>query len=139
LYKKEEEETPVHEGPVVFYSEKVMDHFLHPRNVGEIQDADAVVVVGDPSCGDQLKIWLKVENDCIADITFKTFGCPGAIATSSMMTALAKGKSLAEAKKMTDDDIIDALDGIPERKKHCSLLGVTALLEGIKEYERKAA
>lgn len=125
------------QGPVLFYNETVIDHFTNPRNVGELADADGYALVGDPSCGDQMKLWIKVEQGIITDIKFKSFGCPGAIATSSMATTLALGKSLDEAKKLTDDDIIRALGGIPENKKHCSLMGVMALHAAIKNYESR--
>jgi nitrogen fixation NifU-like protein len=107
--------------------------------VGEIEDADGYALVGDPSCGDQMKLWIKVCNNRITDIKFKSFGCPGAIATSSMATVLAMGKSIAEAKKLTDDDIIIALGGIPANKAHCSLMGVGALLAAISDFEHRHA
>jgi len=121
------------------YNDNVMEHFKSPRNVGEIDDENVsgFSITGDPECGDQLYLWIKVEKEIIVDIKFKLFGCPGAIATSSMMTVLAKGKSIKKAKKITDDDIIDSLGGIPENKKHCSLLGVVALQNAIREYEIK--
>lgn len=140
LYKKNyeyAEEPQIHAGPVLFYTERVLDHFSNPRNVGEMQDADGYALVGDPSCGDQMKLWIKVHDGRISDIKFKSFGCPGAIATSSMATVLASGKTIAEAKKLTDDDVILALGGIPENKKHCSLLGIDALLTAIRDYEKK--
>ncbi len=138
LYAKEEE--PVETmGPVLYYNETVMDHFSNPRNIGNMADeeADGYSLTGDPACGDQLKLWIKVESGRITDIKFKCFGCPGAISTSSMMTVLVKGKTIEEAKKLTDDDVIEALGGIPERKKHCSLLGVTSLHNAIKDYEER--
>ncbi len=121
------------------YNDNVMEHFKSPRNVGEIDDENVsgFSITGDPECGDQLYLWIKVEKEKIVDIKFKLFGCPGAIATSSMMTVLAKGKSIKKAKKITDDDIINSLGGIPENKKHCSLLGVVALQNAIREYEIK--
>ena len=126
-------------GPVLFYNEIVMDHFNNPRNVGEISDeeVDGFSSTGDPACGDVLKLWIKVDSGRIVDVRFKTFGCPGAIATSSMMTVLARGKRLEEAKVLTDDDVVKALNGIPERKRHCSLLGVKALHDAIREYEQR--
>ncbi|UCH96144.1 MAG: iron-sulfur cluster assembly scaffold protein [Candidatus Aminicenantes bacterium] len=126
-------------GPVLFYNETVMDHFLNPRNVGEMSEGEAngFSLTGDPACGDQMMLWIKVASGRIIDIKFKSFGCPGAIATSSMMTVLARGKTIEQAKKMTDDDVIAALGGLPEHKKHCSLLGVGALHDAIKDYERK--
>ena len=138
LYKKKDEEEPeLPEGPVLFYNELVIDHFSNPRNVGEMPDADGHALVGDPSCGDQMKLWITVKEGRISDIKFKSFGCPGAIATSSMATVLTLGKTLAEAKLLTDDDVILALGGIPENKRHCSLMGVNALLAAIYDYEKK--
>ena len=138
LYKKKDEEEPeLPEGPVLFYNEMVIDHFSNPRNVGEMPDADGYALVGDPSCGDQMKLWITVKEGRISDIKFKSFGCPGAIATSSMATVLTLGKTLAEAKLLTDDDVILALGGIPENKRHCSLMGVNALLAAIYDYEKK--
>jgi nitrogen fixation NifU-like protein len=138
LYKKQNEEEPqVHAGPVLFYTDKVIDHFSKPRNVGEMENADGYALVGDPSCGDQMKLWIKVTDGRITDIKFKSFGCPGAIATSSMATVLASGRTIAAAKQLTDDDVILALDGIPENKRHCSLMGINALLSAIQDYEKK--
>src|SRR5512136_1982118 len=117
LYRKEDEVEPqAHAGHVLFYTEKVINHFSHPRNVGEMPDADGYALIGDPSCGDQMKLWIKVRDGKISDIKFKSFGCPGAIATSSMATVLASGKTIAEAQQLTDDDVILALGGIPENK-----------------------
>ena len=126
-------------GPVLFYNASVIDHFSNPRNVGDMEDgeADGFSITGDPSCGDQLMLWIKVESGIITDIKFKCFGCPGAIATSSMLTVLARGKTIEEAKRLTDDDVIEALGGLPERKQHCSLMGVDALHAAIKNYEQK--
>ena len=104
------------------YTDKVMDHFEHPRNVGVIEDADGVGEVGNPVCGDIMKMYLKIEDDKIADVKFKTFGCGSAIATSSMATELIKGKSLDEALELTNKAVVDALDGLPARKIHCSVL-----------------
>ena len=125
--------------PVLFYNETVIDHFTNPRNVGEMSaaEADGFALIGDPTCGDQMKLWIKVEQGRIAEIRFKSFGCPGAIATSSMATALAQGKKLEEALDLTDDDVIEALGGIPENKKHCSLLGINALHAAIRDYTEK--
>ncbi|MCX5855079.1 MAG: iron-sulfur cluster assembly scaffold protein [Deltaproteobacteria bacterium] len=122
---------------MLFYNELVIDHFSNPRNVGEINDADGYALVGDPSCGDQMKLWIRVNEERISDIKFKSFGCPGAIATSSMATAIALGKTITEAKQLTDDDVILALGGIPENKRHCSLMGIHALLAAIADYEKK--
>ncbi len=131
------EENP--EEPVLYYNETVIDHFTNPRNVGEMDDADGYALIGDPSCGDQMKLWIKVTAGCITDIKFKSFGCPGAIATSSMTATLAMGMSLDEAKQLTDDDIVGALGGIPANKEHCSLMGVGALQAAITDYEQKSS
>jgi len=125
------------EDPVIFYTETVIDHFTNPRNAGEIDNADGYALVGDPACGDQMKLWIKVVADHIVDIKFKSFGCPGAIATSSMATTLAMGLHIDEAKQLTDDDIVRALDGIPSNKEHCSLMGVGALQAAISDYEQR--
>ena len=132
-------ETAHSQGPVLYYNETVLDHFTSPRNVGKLprEDTDGFAIVGDPSCGDQMKLWISVESDRIDNIAFRSYGCPGAIATSSMLTELAKGKSVDEAKQITDDDVVEALGGIPERKRHCSLLGVQALQAAIKDYEER--
>jgi nitrogen fixation NifU-like protein len=98
---------------------------------------DGYSLVGDPECGDQMKLWIKVENNQIKDIKFKSFGCPGAIATSSMTTVLAKGKLLDEAKRLSDDDVVEAFEGIPDHKKHCSMMGIHALHAAIRDYEQK--
>jgi len=126
-------------GPVLFYNDLVVDHFMNPRNVGELPegDTDGFGLVGDPSCGDQMKLWIAVADRRIARIAFKSFGCPGAIATSSMLTALAEGRTIEEARCITDDDVIEALGGIPERKRHCSLLGVRALRAALEDWERR--
>lgn len=120
------------------YSEKVMDHFTNPRNVGEIENADGVGEVGNPTCGDIMRIYLKVnKDDVIEDVKFKTFGCGAAIATSSMVTELVKGKTIEEAKKISNASVADALDGLPPVKMHCSNLAADALQEAIKVYEAK--
>ena len=119
------------------YSDKVMEHFRNPKNMGEIKDADGVGIVGNPVCGDIMTIYIKVKDDKIADIKFKTFGCGAAIATSSMITELAKGKTLDEALKITRDDVADELDGLPPIKMHCSNLAADALREAIKDYRKK--
>lgn len=121
----------------MMYSEKVLDHFRNPRNVGEIEDADGVGTVGNPVCGDMMSIYIKVEDDRIADIKFKTFGCGAAIATTSMTTELAKGKTLNEAMKITRGDVADELGGLPPIKMHCSNLAADALHEAIKDYMKK--
>jgi len=119
------------------YSEKVIEHFRNPRNMGEIKGADGVGTVGNPLCGDQMTIYIKVKNNRIVDIKFKTFGCAAAIATSSMITELAKGKTLEEAMKITRKDVADELDGLPPIKMHCSNLAADALHAAIKDYLEK--
>jgi nitrogen fixation NifU-like protein len=119
------------------YSEKVMEHFRNPRNMGEIKDADGVGTVGNPICGDLMTIYIKVKNDKIEDIKFQTFGCAAAIATSSMITELAKGKHVDEAMKITRDNVATELDGLPPIKMHCSNLAADALREAIKDYRKK--
>lgn len=120
------------------YSDKVLDHFTNPRNVGEIQDADGVGEVGNAKCGDIMKIYLKInENDIIEDVKFKTFGCGAAIATSSMATELVLGKSVEEALKLTNQAVAEALDGLPPVKMHCSVLAEEALRSAIADYYRK--
>ena len=119
------------------YSEKVMDHFMNPRNVGEINDADGVGQVGNPKCGDIMKMYLKIENDVIIDAKFKTFGCGAAVATSSMATELVRGKSVDEALKITNQAVAEALDGLPPVKMHCSNLAEEAIRAAIEDYQRK--
>ena len=119
------------------YTEKVMDHFMNPRNMGEIEDADGIGEVGNPTCGDLMKIFIKVEGDIITDIKFQTFGCGAAIATSSMITELAKGKSIDEVLKLTRDDVANELDGLPPIKMHCSNLAADALRAAIEDYKEK--
>lgn len=121
------------------YSEKVMDHFANPRNVGEIPDADGIGKVGNPQCGDVMWLYIKVKDGILTDIKFKTFGCGAAIATSSMITELAKGKTIEEAKKISRQDVADSLEGLPPTKMHCSNLAADALREAIKDYEAKKA
>lgn len=116
------------------YSEKVMDHFRNPRNVGEIPDANAVGVVGNAKCGDIMKMFLKIENDIIVDCKFMTFGCGSAIATSSMATEMIKGKSIKEALTLTNKAVAEALDGLPPIKMHCSVLAEQAVKAALKEY-----
>jgi len=120
------------------YSEKVLDHFKNPRNVGELEDADAEGTVGNPVCGDMMTMYIKVKDDRIEDVKFKTFGCGAAIATSSMTTELAKGKTLDEALEISRQDVADALDGLPPVKMHCSNLAADALHEAIKSYKEKS-
>ncbi len=119
------------------YTEIVKDHFFNPRNVGEIKDADGVGTVGNPQCGDVMTIYIKVKDEIIIDIKFKTFGCAAAIATSSILTGMAKGKMLDEALKITRDDVANELGGLPAIKLHCSNLAADALREAIKDYRKK--
>ena len=119
------------------YSEKVMDHFTNPRNVGEIADASGVGTVGNAKCGDIMRIYLKIENGIIEDVKFKTFGCGAAIATSSMATEMVKGKSIEEAMKLTNKAVAEALDGLPPVKMHCSLLAEQALKEALEDSFKK--
>lgn len=121
------------------YSETVKDHFKNPRNVGEIENPDGVGEVGNPICGDMMTITIKVEEDRIDDIKFLTFGCGAAIAVSSIMTEMARGKSIEEAKKITNKSVAEALDGLPKNKLHCSNLGADALQLAIKNYEDRKA
>lgn len=121
------------------YSEKVMEHFANPHNVGEIPNADGIGKVGNPQCGDVMWLYIKVKDNIITDIKFKTFGCGAAIATSSMITELARGKTLEEAKNISRQDVADSLDGLPPTKMHCSNLASDALREAIKDYEAKQA
>lgn len=119
------------------YNEKVMDHFANPRNVGEIPDADGVGTVGNAVCGDIMQMYIKVKNDIIEDIKFKTFGCGAAIATSSMITELAMGKTLEEAEQITNQAVAEALDGLPPIKMHCSNLAAEALHAAIEDYRKR--
>ena len=119
------------------YSEKVMDHFMNPRNVGEINDADGVGQVGNPKCGDIMKMYLKIKDNIIVDAKFKTFGCGAAVATSSMATELVRGKSVDEALKITNKVVAEALDGLPPVKMHCSNLAEEAIRAAIEDYQRK--
>ena len=122
---------------MALYSEKVMDHFLHPRNVGVIEDADGVGEVGNAKCGDIMKIYLKIEDDVVADVKFETFGCGSAIASSSMATELIKGKPVAEAMALTNRAVAEALDGLPAHKLHCSVLAEEAIRSALEDYYRK--
>ncbi|HZK58094.1 MAG TPA: Fe-S cluster assembly scaffold protein NifU [Clostridia bacterium] len=120
------------------YNEKVMDHFMNPRNVGEIEDAEAVGQVGNPSCGDIMKMYLKIDkNDVITDVKFKTFGCGSAIATSSMATEMIKGKTVREALQLTNKAVVEALDGLPPAKVHCSVLAERAVKAAIYNYAKE--
>ncbi len=121
------------------YSEKVMDHFTNPRNVGEIPDADGVGTEGNPTCGDVMKISIKVENGKIVDAKFKTFGCGAAIAVSSMVTEMVKGKTLDEALTISKEAVANELGGLPPQKMHCSNLGADALKKAIEDYRSKQA
>lgn len=119
------------------YSEKVMDHFANPRNVGEMEDADGIGTVGNPVCGDIMKMYIKVDNDILTDVKFKTFGCGAAIATSSIATELIKGKTIDEALKLTNKAVADALGGLPPVKMHCSVLAEEAVQAAIDDYLKK--
>jgi nitrogen fixation NifU-like protein len=119
------------------YSEKVMDHFTNPRNVGEMEDADGIGSEGNPVCGDAMKIFIKVNDNIITDVKFQTFGCGAAIAVSSMVTEMAKGMTLDEAGKITKASLAEALDGLPPQKMHCSNLGADALHKAIEDYKTK--
>jgi nitrogen fixation NifU-like protein len=123
----------------MMYNKVVMDHFRNPRNVGTIENADGVGEVGNPLCGDMMTIYLKIKDERIDDIKFQTFGCGSAIAVSSMLTEIAKGKSLGEAKKITNKDVAIALEGLPKNKLHCSNLGADALQMAIRNYEDRKA
>jgi nitrogen fixation NifU-like protein len=121
-----------------WYSDKVLDHYQNPRNVGEIEDADGVGTVGNPVCGDMMRITIRVRDDRIEDVRFKTFGCGAAIATTSMVTELVKGRTLEEALQITNRDVAEALDGLPPIKMHCSLLAEEAIKAAIEDYRDKA-
>ncbi|MCX7792904.1 MAG: Fe-S cluster assembly scaffold protein NifU [Thermodesulfovibrionales bacterium] len=119
------------------YSQKVMDHFMNPRNVGEMPDADGIGTEGNPVCGDVMKLYIKVKDDRIVDAKFQTFGCGAAIAVSSMITEMVKGKTLDEALKISKETVADALGGLPPQKMHCSNLGADALRKAIEDYLSK--
>lgn len=121
----------------MLYTEKVMDHFTNPRNVGEIADASGVGTVGNAKCGDIMQMFIKVENDIIVDVKFKTFGCGAAIATSSMATELIKGKSIDDALKLTNAAVVEALEGLPPVKVHCSVLAEEAIKAAISDYYKR--
>ncbi len=121
----------------MIYSEKVMEHFMNPRNMGEIEDADGIGEVGNPICGDLMTIYIKVQDNVIEDIKFKTFGCGAAIATSSMVTELVKGKTIEDALKVTNKDVAEELDGLPPLKMHCSLLAEEGIKAAIEDYKNK--
>lgn len=116
------------------YSKKVLEHFKNPRNVGEMEDADAVATVGNPVCGDMMELSIKVDEEKITEIKFRTFGCASAIATTSMLTEMVKGKTLKEAEELTWDDVVEGLEGLPPVKVHCSLLAVDGLKKALYEY-----
>ena len=119
---------------MALYSEKVMDHLMHPRNVGILEDADGVGEVGNAKCGDIMKIYLKIENDIIVDVKFETFGCGSAIASSSMATEMIKGKSIHDAMALTNKAVTEALDGLPAHKMHCSVLAEEAIKNALRDY-----
>lgn len=122
---------------MALYSEKVMDHFLHPRNVGVLEEADGIGEVGNAKCGDIMKIYLKIDNDIITDVKFETFGCGSAIASSSMATEMIKGKPVSEALQLTNKAVAEALDGLPAHKLHCSVLAEEAIKSALKDYYDK--
>lgn len=122
---------------MAIYSEKVMDHFRNPRNVGVIENADGIGETGNAKCGDIMKIYLKVDNDIITDVKFETFGCGSAIASSSMATEMIKGKSISQASELTNKAVAEALDGLPAHKMHCSVLAEEAITAAIEDYKEK--
>ena len=122
---------------MALYSEKVMDHFRNPRNVGVIENADGVGEVGNAKCGDIMKMYLKIDDDCISDVKFETFGCGSAIASSSMATELIKGKPVSEAMQLTNKAVAEALDGLPDYKMHCSVLAEEAIQSALENYYQK--
>ena len=122
---------------MALYSEKVMDHFRHPRNVGVIENADGIGEVGNAKCGDIMKIYLKIEDGIIQDVKFETFGCGSAIASSSMATELIKGKPVSEAMKLTNKAVAEALDGLPAYKMHCSVLAEEAIQSALEDYQKR--
>ena len=122
---------------MALYSEKVMDHFLHPRNVGVIEDADGVGEVGNAKCGDIMKMYLKIENGIVEDVKFETFGCGSAIASSSMATEMINGKPLSEVRNLTNKAVTEALDGLPAHKIHCSVLAEEAIHSALEDYRRR--
>ena len=122
---------------MALYSEKVMDHFLHPRNVGVIEDANAIGEVGNAKCGDIMKMYLKLKDDIVEDVKFETFGCGSAIASSSMATEMIKGKPLSEVRTLTNKAVTEALDGLPAHKIHCSVLAEEAIKSALEDYENR--
>jgi nitrogen fixation NifU-like protein len=121
------------------YSEKVMDHFMNPRNVGEIESADGVGEVGNPACGDMMRLYLKIDEGMVVDAKFRTFGCGAAIASSSMLTEMIKGKTVEEARAITNQHVADALDGLPAVKIHCSVMAEQAVKSALDDYAKKHA
>lgn len=121
------------------YSAKVMEHFMNPRNVGEIEAADGVGEVGNPACGDMMRLYLKIEDNRVIDAKFRTFGCGAAIASSSMLTEMIKGKTVAEAREITNQAVADALDGLPAVKIHCSVMAEQAVKSALDDYAKKHA
>ena len=122
---------------MALYSEKVMDHFRNPRNVGVIEDANGVGEVGNAKCGDIMKMYLKIENDIVEDVRFETFGCGSAIASSSMANEMIKGKPLSEVRELTNKAVAEALDGLPDYKMHCSVLAEEAIKSALEDYEKR--
>ena len=122
---------------MALYSEKVMDHFKNPRNVGVLEDANGIGEVGNAKCGDIMKMYLKIEDDIVKDVKFETFGCGSAIASSSMATELIKGKPVSEARQLTNQAVAEALDGLPDYKMHCSVLAQEAIESALKDYESR--
>ena len=122
---------------MALYSEKVMDHFRHPRNVGVIEDANGIGEVGNAKCGDIMKMYLKIEDDIVQDVKFETFGCGSAIASSSMATELIKGQPVSEVKKLTNKAVAEALDGLPNYKMHCSVLAEEAIQSALEDYQKR--
>ena len=122
---------------MALYSEKVMDHFRNPRNVGVIEDANGIGEVGNAKCGDIMKMYLKIENGIVVDVKFETFGCGSAIASSSMATEMIKGKPVCEVKKLTNKAVAEALDGLPDYKMHCSVLAEEAIQSALEDYEKR--
>ena len=122
---------------MALYSEKVMDHFRNPRNVGVLEDANGIGEVGNAKCGDIMKMYLKIEDDTIQDVKFETFGCGSAIASSSMATELIKGKPVSEVRKLTNQAVAEALDGLPDYKMHCSVLAEEAIHSALEDYQKR--
>ena len=122
---------------MALYSEKVMDHFRNPRNVGVIEDANGIGEVGNAKCGDIMKMYLKIENDIVQDVKFETFGCGSAIASSSMATELIKGQPVSEVRKLTNKAVAEALDGLPDYKMHCSVLAEEAIQSALEDYQKR--